>query len=213
MADIRAMQGKLIYELTSADALKDTDLFAVSSNNLTRKISVSQLKLYIYNDIYNKKETDGLMNQVRDEIKGIGDDIFGLENGIYEFINEFNVKLQNLNKNLTSVINEVDKKFTDITNEIKESLSTSITEINNRIDTEVETLNTRVTNEVQTLNETIIDNVNTLNTRVTNEVQTLNQTITDLDTELNEKINSWIQYGTAVPTTLETGRVYVQYFV
>ena len=40
----------------------------------------------------------------------------------------------------------------------------------------------------------------------------LSKKISDLDAELTKMITEWILYGTAVPATLATGRVYLQYF-
>ena len=141
MSDIRSLSnasynGKLIYQLTDASALKDTDLFAISTtDNLTRKVSLSQIKASFNNDYYNKDESDDLLDELRQQIKDINDRIFSTNNDIAEFRNEFNTKLTNL------------------------------------------------------------DN-------------TLSKKITDLDT----KLVNWIMYGTSVPTTLPTGRTYLQYF-
>ena len=40
----------------------------------------------------------------------------------------------------------------------------------------------------------------------------LSQELVDLDTKLTNKINDLISYGTEVPTTLATGKLYLQYF-
>ena len=53
MSDIRT-NGKQIYQLTSAAALKDTDLFVISSaDNLTRSVSLNQLKTAVTHNFYD----------------------------------------------------------------------------------------------------------------------------------------------------------------
>lgn len=140
MPDVRSLgtsyNGKLIYQLTSAAALKDTDLFAISSSdNLTRKVSLSQIKSSVSNDFYNKNDMDKLLDELKQQIKNVSDSVFEMNNDITEFRNEFNNKLTEQNNSLLKKINDLDKKLTE-----------------------------------------------------------------------------WILYGTQVPTTLDTGRVYLQYF-
>lgn len=185
MSDMRSLSansynGKLIYQLTSASALKDNDLFAISTaENLTRSVSLAQIKSSFNADYYNKDDMDILLDSIRQQIKNVSDNIFASENNIAEFRNEFNNKLNQLNSDLREEINNVDKKFTDVTNDIIQQLA----------DTKVE-----------------------LNNKITNLDNTLSQRITDLDTELTNMITNWIMFGTSVPTTLPTGRTYLQYF-
>ena len=98
MPDISSLNGKLIYQLTSASALKDTDLFAISSNNLTRSVSLLQIKLSMESIFYTKNNIDGLLDDLRGQIKKVSDEAFETVNDITEFRNEFNSKLQNLNQ-------------------------------------------------------------------------------------------------------------------
>lgn len=145
MSDIRSLgaasyNGKLIYQLVAASTLKDTDLFAIStSDNLTRRVSLSQIKSSFNADYYNKEDIDMVLDSIRLQIKNVSDELFQINNNITEFRNEFNNKITNLDNTLSKKIN-------------------------------------------------------------------------DLDTKLTNMITNWIQYGTSVPTTLETGRTYLQYF-
>lgn len=200
MPDIRSqvssdMGGKLIYQLTSASALKDTDLFPISSSdNLTRNVSLGQIKASFNIDYYNKDDIDIVLDMLRQQIKNISDDLFNLGNDVTEFRNEFNNKLNELDNSLRYEINEIDKKFTNITND----LDTKFTNITNDLDTRI----TEVHTELDTKIDTEISNLDT----------TLSKKISDLDAELTKMITEWILYGTAVPATLATGRVYLQYF-
>ncbi len=139
--------GKLIYELTSAAALKDTDLFAIStSNNLTRNVSLKQIKSSINNDFYDRTEIDNLLDQLRKQINQLSDDVYDLSKEITNFEQSVNQTIQNLD-------NKIDRSVTELTNLIN-------------------------------------------NTR----------------SDLEEMIRTWIMYGTDIPSKLDTGRVYLQYF-
>lgn len=154
--------GKLIYQLTSASALRDTDLFAISStDNLTRSVSLGQIKAAVASDFYNKEDANDIFDELREQIKKLSDDIAGVENSITETRNEFNTQLQQLNSQLTSDIN---------------------------------------------------DTRSTLNTTINNLDLSLSKKITDLDTKLTNRINNIFSYGTSIPTTLETGKIYLQIF-
>ena len=182
MSDIKSQSGKLIYELTSADALKDTDLIPISENYLTRSISLSQLKLYNNSGMYTSQKIDELIDTLRDDIKGTDDSIFTLQNNINEFRNEFITRLSNLNNELESKINDIDQKLIDEGTQIR----------------------VIIRNTKNELNQSITD----LNTSLTNVNNALTTKITNLETKVDEQI----LIGNAVPTTLKEGQIYLQYF-
>lgn len=134
MSDIRSQSGKLIYDLTSADALTDNDIIPISSNYLTRSITLSQLKLYTNTGIYSSKEIDQKIdNIVNDQIASINKDIFDLRNDITEFRNEFTTKLSDLSDELFGKVNEIDQKFTDLTTDLRTDLTDLETRFNEKI--------------------------------------------------------------------------------
>ena len=102
--------------------------------------------------------------------------------------------------------------ITSLDTKLTKSINDAKTELGNRITNEVKTLNTTITNLDTKLTKNINDAKTELGDRITNEVKTLNTTITNLETSLTNKINSLISYGTSVPTTLATGKVFLQYF-
>lgn len=217
MPDSRAIpsyyNGKLIYQLTSASALKETDLFAIStSDNLTRNVTVHQVKSFITNGDYTNEDIDNMYQRLMDLIKQTQNQIVLLQNDITEFRNEFNNKLNQLNQNLLNEINTVDSKLTESINNLDES-------VNTRIDNEVKVINNNINNLNVSLSNRITKLDTDINNRIDNEVNTINNSITNLDTSLSKKISdldtkleSWILYGTAIPTSLPTGRLYLQYF-
>lgn len=133
-----ATNGKLIYQLTSASALRDTDLFPISSSdNLTRNVSLGQIKVYVSNEFYNKEDANDIFDEIKQQIKTLSDNIASVENTITENRNEFNVQLQTLNTQLTSDINET-----------KSTLNTSINNLNNNLSTRISDLEKKLTTMV-----------------------------------------------------------------
>lgn len=148
MPDIRSLgqvsNGKLIYQLVSASVLKDTDLFAISTtDNLTRKVSLSQIKSSFNANYYNKEDTDVILDNIRQQIKNVSNELFQINNDITEFRNEFNNKLSVLSLNLRQDINNIDIKFTDITNEIIKSI--------NNVDNKLNDLSSSLSNTITDL--------------------------------------------------------------
>lgn len=127
--------GKLIYQLTSASALRDTDLFPIStSDNLTRSVSLGQIKSSIANDFYNKDKIDDLLNDIKSQIKDVSDDNNAIENDLSEFRNEFNSQLQQLNNDLRTVINNTKSELNISINNVNKSLEDNIKTVNSKID-------------------------------------------------------------------------------
>lgn len=133
MLDI--LNGKLIYQLTSASALKDADLFAIStSDNLTRSVSLGQIKSAVANDFYNKNIIDSLLDDVKSQIQDVSNDNNDLENDLSEFRNEFNTKLHELNSQLRTTINDTKSELNTNINNTNTSLTNKINDTNTRID-------------------------------------------------------------------------------
>lgn len=201
MANTAMYNGKFIYQLTSASALKDNDLFAISStDNLTRSVSLKQIKDSVNINFYNKDEMDSLLDVIRQQVKDGFDNTFGLGNSVSEFRNEFNSQLHQLDTTLRQEINEVDKKFTDIINEYKDEMSDTVININNKIDQNKTDINNRVT-EVENnfdykldqldikLSKQILDLDTKLSTQITSLDSKLTKNINDLDTKLSKNIS------------------------
>ena len=196
MSDI--INGKLIYQLTSASALKDTDLFVISSaDNLTRSITMSQLKLAIISDLYAKEDINDMIDDLKLQIKGVADRMTDYENNISEFRNEFNNQLNEIRNNFTTEINNVRSEF------------------NVRVDELEADMNKQITSTIKSISDlsTSVDNrFKTVNTNITNLNNSLTDKINEVDERLTNTINGLISYGTTIPTTLATGKVYLQYF-
>lgn len=233
--------GKTIYQLTSASALNDTDLFVISSgDNLTRSITLNQLKAAVTHDYFDKDETNELLDTLKAQIKTITDALYNSDINTSEFRNYVHTQLQEIKQvhladlnnfrteitnSFNSFENEVDEKFNQVNQRLthlSDSVNTSVTNINSSI----ENLNTSITNlskdtdtriialskNVSDLNSKVDTDFNTLNSSINSTNTTLSKRISDLETNLTNKINSLFSYGTEVPTTLATGKIYFQYF-
>lgn len=197
MSDSRA-NGKLIYQLTSASALKDTDLFVISSSdNLTRSITLSQLKEAITSAFFSNDEIISMIDELKLQHKDLSDEIADVDNNISEFRNEFNNQLNIIRNDHTTGMNTLRSEFNNALDDTKEEFNDKITQVNNSISNLSKSTNTKFTE---------------VDTRITNLNDTLSKRIQDLDTELTAHINGLISYGTEIPTTLATGKVYLQYF-
>lgn len=208
MADIRNLSqqsssnGRLINQLTASSILKDTDLFPISSDNLTRSVSLGQIKSAITGGFYNKDEINSLLDTIRAQIKIFSDETFGTGVDVAEFRNEFNEKLQNLRNELTLIINDKEGSLKDKDNELLDLItinSSNITKINNDI--------TQLENELKDADNALLE----LITSVSGDITTINNNITEINNDIT-KLEGRITYGTAIPTTLETGKIYLQYF-
>ena len=197
MSDIS--KGKLIYQLTSASALKDTDLFVISSadNSLTRSITLSQLKLATLNGLYKNEEIDDKFDELKLQIKKISDNMSEYDNDVSELRNEFNAHLNQIRNDFTFEINSVRSEFNN-------AISNLESDVNNKF--------TNTNKAISDLSTSTNNRFNTVNTNITNLDTSLSKKINDVDVKLTNAINGLISYGTAVPTSLATGKVYLQYF-
>lgn len=173
MPDIRAlpssMNGKLIYQLQSVTELSGDDKFAIStSNNLTRAVTLSQIKKFATSDMVSNDDLENALQELRGNIQTV-----------------------------TNNVNELTEKVSTLDN----TLNTAITNWNLALEQTKNEFNKNLKDEIDNLN-------NSLTTKINNTETSLTQKIEALD----KKLESWIMYGTAVPTTLPTGRVYLQYF-
>ena len=197
MSDIRT-NGKQIYQLTSASALKDTDLFVISSaDRLTRSITLSQLREAINGDRYSNDKITELLDELKLQIKNITDSLSEYDNNLSEFRNEFNTQLQSLR---TSYISDL--------NNTKSEINTRITILENDMFEEFESVKDIISELTKNTNNKFTE----YNNNLTSVNTSLQQRITELDTRLTELIDGLILYGPSIPTSLSTGKVYLQYF-
>ena len=163
--------GKLIYQLTSASALKETDMFPISStDNLTRKVTLSQIKTYFNNFYYSKEDSNNQLDELRKFIKVVSDSVSLLDNNLTEFRNEFNNKLINTQNAIYNKINDVESDY----------------------NTKITNLDTKLTNSINNVNTTLSKSISDLDIKLTKKI---NDDITTLD---NKKQNNIIGAATTI---------------
>lgn len=87
--------------------------------------------------------------------------------------------------------------------QIKTSISSdyySITDIDNLLDS--------IRRQIQILNQDIFN----LRAEVNEDISDLRNLINTTKVELENMIRNWISYGKEIPTSLDTGRLYIQWF-
>lgn len=137
--------GKTIYQLTSASALNDTDLFAISSaNNLTRSVTLSQIRLAVIKDLYGKDIINDMFNEIRSEIKEVNDSVVELNNDVAEFRNEFNIQLQEIRSDLDTSIN-------NLRSELNSTMNLRLSTMETSLKKQITDLDTRLTNSINGL--------------------------------------------------------------
>lgn len=214
MADTHITTGKYIYELIELDtALKDTAVFPLAQDNLTRKIEARQFRLFINGDNDQPSSEFYYSSEKIEELLGNRDDLIS---SIQQDINNINTRIDDLANTVNENYATLDKRITEEVNKLNNRIDFEVETLNNRIDQEVATLNNRIT---QIYNE-LVEADNDLRARCTaleNRCTVLENRCTTIENNLealDNKLESWILYGSAAPTTstLPAGRLYIQYF-
>lgn len=117
-------------------------------------------------------------------------------------------ELRKLIQDLGDDIFNLRQEITDFENHVEETMNDIRNTLNKRMDLLEKTLNERIDNLEQELN-TKIDN---LENKHDQDIQNLREYIDNVQDDLEEMIRGWILYGISAPSSLATGRVYLQYF-
>ena len=216
--------GKYIYELDSLIGnLKDESYFAVSQDDLTRKLSFHEFKVSLNGDD-NEPAADNyysslMISQLNDEIysrlQSLEQEFLNLSkqfeevkmfvqttyNDLVDRYNKLLEQLEGTTGDLTGGIESLRKEFNQKIEELRQQHNADISEVNENINTQVTNINNKIDQEVSTINN-----------RIDSEVGTLDQRITDIYNELTYRIDNLYNYGTELPVQLDTGKLYFQYF-
>lgn len=227
--------GKYIYELDSLIGnLKDESYFAVSQDDLTRKLSFHEFKVSLNGDD-NEPAADNyysslMISQLNDEIysrlQSLEQEFLNLSkqfeevkmfvqttyNDLVDRYNKLLEQLEGTTGDLTGGMEALRKELNQKIEELREQHNTDISEVNENINNQAITINNRIDQEVTTINSRIDQEVSDINNTITSEVSTLDQRITDIYNELTYRIDNLYNYGTELPVQLDTGKLYFQYF-
>lgn len=202
--------GKKIYELEELiGIMKNEAWFAMSQDNLTRKVSARSFRTFINGDndepsdesYYSSSKIEALFNNAGDRFVDIETDI------------------DNINQRIDDLTNTVQENYETLDNRITKEVNT----LNDRIDKEVDTLNKRITavyNELVAADDALRNRCTALENRCTqleSRCTALEQRCSNIEKsiqDLDNKLENWILYGSAAPTTstLPAGRLYIQWF-
>lgn len=185
MATMNIENGKRIDELVLLNTLTADAVFAVNDQNLTRKITLTNLRAAFNGDTadsnknnlyYSVEKADELYGQIRDDIGKLNLELSNMEDRIGQIYNEFGGDLSEFKKEIENVIAELRLSDTNINNRIT-------TEVN-RINGEITNLNTRITNETTRVN----GEIERLNTRITTETTRIDGEIKKTNDKLAEEV-------------------------
>ena len=214
MANTHITTGKYIYELIELDtALKDTAVFPLAQDNLTRKIEARQLRVFINGD-NNQPSNEFYYSSAKvEELLGYRDDTISI---ILRDIEYLNSRIDDLANTVNENYATLDKRITDEVNKLNNRIDQEVETINNRIDQEVEAINNRIDDIYKEL-VAADDDLRARCTALENRCTALENRCRRIENNLEaleDKLESWILYGSAAPTTstLPAGRLYIQYF-
>lgn len=227
--------GKYIYELDSlVGNLKDASYFAVSQDDLTRKLSFHEFKVSLNGDD-NEPAADNyysslMISQLNDEIynrlQSLEQEFLNLSkqfeevqmfvqttyNDLVDRYNKLLEQLEGTAGDLTGGIESLRQEINQKLEELRQQHNTDISTVNETINTQVTNINNRIDQEVEEINNRTDQKIEEVNDRITSEVGTLDQRITDIYNELTYRIDNLYNYGTELPVQLDTGKLYFQYF-
>ena len=226
MPSISIENGKRIEELLEVTRISDQSFFLVSETDLTRKITLT----YLRNAFSGDTATENL-NNLYYSVEKINE----LLDHVWDDIGKINTKLDSLEDRINNIYNDLGADLSDFKNYVEQiyaELKLADKNLNTKIDNVNTTLNNKIDNVNTTLNNKIDDLDQELSDRITNVQNTLNQKIDQLEENLTQEINrveteldarlevvenklaniTGIDIGTAVPSTLANGRIYLQYF-
>lgn len=227
--------GKYIYELDSLIGnLKDESYFAVSQDDLTRKLSFHEFKVSLNGDD-NEPAADNyysslMISQLNDEIysrlQSLEQEFLNLSkqfeevkmfvqttyNDLVDRYNKLLEQIEGTTGDLTGGIASLREEFNQKIEELRQQHNTDISAVNQTINNQATTINNRIDQEVTNINDRIDQEVSNINNTITSEVSTLDQRISDIYNELTYRIDNLYNYGTELPVQLDTGKLYFQYF-
>lgn len=216
--------GKRIEELLEETALNSSSYTIISINNLTRKINIRNLRRSFCGDnstndlnnlYYSCEKINQYMTDINDQFSQISNENFNINNRIDSISNTLGNDLGDLHNYVETIYNELKESDNSIQLDINNKyqlISTNINKLAERTGTLENTVGEiPATSEWGTYNITqrVLQNLRMIidaNTDILNILENLNNITTKLG-----NING-IKVGTAVPTTLPEGEIYLQYF-
>lgn len=215
MPSISIENGKRIEELLEVTRISDQSFFLVSETDLTRKITLTYLR-----NAFNGDTATENLNNLYYSVEKINE----LLDHVWDDIGKINTKLDSLEDRINNIYNDLGADLSDFKNYVEQiyaELKLADKNLNIKIDNVNTTLNNKIDDLDQELSDRITNVQNTLNQKIDQLEEDLTQEINRVETELDARLEvvenklaniTGIDIGTAVPSTLANGRIYLQYF-
>lgn len=197
MPSIAIDNGKRIEELLEVTKISDDSYFLVSESDLTRKITLT----YLRNAFNGDTATEGL-NNLYYSVEKINE----LLGHVWDDIDKINTKLDNFEDRINNIYNDLGGDLSDFKN--------YVAQIYAELKLADQNLNTKIDN----VNESLTNEINRVENDFLEFKEETEGNISSLDTRLKVVENKLanitrIEVGTEVPDTLESGVIYLQYFI
>ena len=216
MPSISIENGKRIEELVEVPRISDQSFFLVSQTDLTRKITLTYLRNAFNGDIATEN-----LNNLYYSVEKINE----LLDHVWDDIGKINTKLDSLEDRINNIYNDLGADLSDFKNYV-EQIYAELKLADKNLNTKIDNVNTTLNNKIDDLDQELSDRItnvqNTLNQKIDQLEEDLTQEIDRVETELDTRLEvvenklaniTGIDIGTEVPDTLESGRIYLQYFI
>lgn len=118
--------GKRIYELKEVENLKNEAMFVIAQDDLTRRVSLLDLKYSFSKEgeikYYTSTQIDELLDKVYDNIKGLYNDIVNINRKILDL----NDRIEEVNNRLTNILNQLNEGLGDVVIKVQSDQPDSI---------------------------------------------------------------------------------------
>lgn len=204
MASISIENGKRIEELLEVSQIHADSYFLVSETDLTRKITLQNLR-----NAFNGDTATENLNNVYYSVEKINE----LLDHIYDEIDKINTKIDNMQDQIDNIYNDLGADLSEFKKYVEQ--------IYEELKLADQNLNTKIDNVKIELNQKIEDTKRQLQTEINNVREELTNKIEDVNRKLDARLKivenklrnvTDIQIGTSVPSTLQSGVIYLQYF-
>ena len=185
MATIAIENGKRIEELIQISQIHRDAFFLVSDQSLTRKINLVDLRNAFCGDIATS-DKNNLFYSIEKT-----DQLF---NNVYEEISKTNSRVDNLDQRVNNIYNDIGGDLSEFQEHVQEMYE-ELTLADQNLQTQIDNLS---------------NDFDDFKTNTNNEINSLKQRMTAVENKL--KGITAIQVGTAVPSNLAAGTIYIQYF-
>ena len=208
--------GKYIYELDSlVGNLKDVSYFAVSQDDLTRKLSFHEFKVSLNGDD-NEPAADNyysslMISQLNDEIynrlQSLEQEFLNLSkqfeevrmfvqttyNDLVDRYNKLLEQLEGTAGDLTGGMESLRQEINQKLEELRQQHNTDISTVNETINTQVTNINNRIDQKVEEINNRTDQKIEEVNNKIDREVEEINNKIDQEVEEINNRTDQKIE--------------------